>query len=54
MWQKEYNGSAQLDVEADAYCADLTLADFSDWRPPSDFELMTIVDYGTADGGWSR
>jgi hypothetical protein len=47
MWQKGYNGSVQLDIEADDYCAGLTLADFSDWRLPSDFELMTIVDYGT-------
>jgi len=47
-WQKEYNGSAQLFYETDDYCAGLTLAAFSDWRPPSDFELMTIVDYGTS------
>jgi hypothetical protein len=48
MWQKEYNGSRLLSVEGDDYCAGLTLADLSDWRLPSDFELMTIVDYGTA------
>ncbi len=48
IWQKAYNGSKQLDYEADVYCAGLTLADHSDWRVPSDFELMTIVDYGTA------
>jgi len=48
MWQKGYYGSAQLDVDAEDYCADMPLAGFFDWRVPSDFELMTIVDYGTA------
>ena len=47
MWQKEYNSTQLLSVEGDDYCASLALADLSDWRLPSDFELMTIVDYGT-------
>lgn len=47
MWQKVYNDSHLLSTEADEYCTGLTLAAHSDWRLPSDFELMTIVDYGT-------
>lgn len=47
IWQKEYDSSARFFLDADAYCAGLTLADLSGWRVPSDFELMTIVDYGT-------
>lgn len=46
-WQKDYSPSDQYDLDADGYCADLTLGGFSDWRVPSDLELMTIVDYGT-------
>jgi hypothetical protein len=47
IWQKEYDSSARSFLDADAYCAGLTLANLSGWRMPSDFELMTIVDYGT-------
>jgi hypothetical protein len=47
MWQREYNASEHYDSEAEGYCAGLSLAGFFDWRTPSDFELMTIVDYGS-------
>jgi len=48
IWQKEYDSSARFFLDADAYCAGLELAGLSGWRMPSDFELMTIVDYGAA------
>jgi hypothetical protein len=47
MWQKGGNAANRSSTEADEYCAGLTLAHFTDWRLPSDYELMTIVDYGT-------
>lgn len=33
-------------TEAIAYCEDLTLAGFTDWRLPDEFELQGIVHYG--------
>ena len=32
-------------AEAKTYCESLELGGYSDWRLPSEFELMTIVDY---------
>jgi cysteine-rich repeat protein len=33
-------------AQASAYCDDLTLAGFSDWRLPTRIELVSIVDHG--------
>jgi len=43
MWQRTV-ASASNYAGAIAYCDDLTLGGFSDWRLPSRFELITLVD----------
>ncbi len=45
-WQKSDDGVPRTWTNAVAYCGDLTLGDYTDWRLPETFELMTIVDYG--------
>jgi hypothetical protein len=35
---------------ARAYCPSLTLAGHTDWRLPSETELLSLVDYGVASG----
>jgi hypothetical protein len=53
MWQRDAytvstaaNGNgAQIFGQADAYCAELGLAGFHDWRVPSRIELVSLVDF---------
>ena len=47
MWQQEDDDTTRAWDEACSYCQDLVLGGYSDWRLPSVFELMSIVDYGT-------
>ena len=48
IWQD--NESVEKDWnEADSYCSNLTLGDYSDWRLPTRVELNSIVDYGRDD-----
>ena len=49
MWQQEDDGIERRLGEAMAYCEDLELADYSDWRLPDNYELQSIVDYGRHD-----
>ena len=46
MWQKQDDGTKRTWNAAGAYCAGLSLGGQSNWRLPSNKELMTIVDYG--------
>ncbi|ETR67352.1 MAG: hypothetical protein OMM_11699, partial [Candidatus Magnetoglobus multicellularis str. Araruama] len=45
MWQKEATTIAMTWQNAIAYCENLSLSDFSDWRLPTAHELRSIVDY---------
>ncbi|MEK6545569.1 MAG: DUF1566 domain-containing protein, partial [Nitrospinota bacterium] len=45
-WQKEDDNIERAWDNANTYCDDLTLGGYSDWRLPSDMELMSIVNYG--------
>lgn len=48
VWQKQDDGTLRTWDEAIAYCSGNTAGlPGSGWRLPTDFELMTIVDYGT-------
>lgn len=44
MWQQAEAG-AMTWTQAQAYCANLKLAQFNDWRLPTTIELRSIVDY---------
>ncbi|MGD2119168.1 MAG: DUF1566 domain-containing protein [Chromatiales bacterium] len=48
MWQQTDDGKKRNWQEALAYCQDLPLAGFDDWRLPNVKELQSIVDYGRA------
>ena len=45
-WQKEDDNIERAWDNANTYCDDLTLGGSTDWRLPSDMELMSIVNYG--------
>jgi hypothetical protein len=47
-WQKADDTVLRYQVEAAAYCDDLSLGGFSDWRLPTRMELLTIVDASRA------
>lgn len=49
MWQRSNNVAAMTWPEAGAFCRDLVLDGYHDWRLPSFLELATIVDYGSAN-----
>ncbi len=46
MWQYAEELQQRTWVEALAYCEDLELAGFTDWRLPSIKELQSIINYG--------
>ena len=46
MWQRADDGVKRDWYDANDYCEGLALGGQSDWRLPSDMELVTIVDYG--------
>lgn len=45
-WQKQDDATTRNWTDAGTYCTNLSLAG-TGWRLPTEFELMTIVDYGT-------
>lgn len=45
VWQKQDDATNRIWDAANTYCTNLVLAG-PGWRLPTDFELMTIVDYG--------
>src|SRR3990167_8271428 len=47
IWQKEDDNTTRTWSNAGTYCDNLTLGWQSDWRLPSDMELMSIVNYET-------
>ncbi|MFZ3136138.1 MAG: DUF1566 domain-containing protein [Thermodesulfovibrionales bacterium] len=46
IWQREDDGTARSWTNAANYCENLSLDGHADWRLPTYFELLTIVDYG--------
>jgi hypothetical protein len=46
MWQQADDGVARDWDNAIAYCEDLNLDGYSDWRQPSLMDLVSIVNYG--------
>ena len=44
-WQDDVSSVSKTWTEAIAYCEDLTLEEYSDWRLPNRNELLSIVDY---------
>ncbi len=48
MWQKSYNKEKKNWKDALAYCENLTLAGFDDWRLPNIQELRSIVKYDSS------
>jgi len=53
MWAREDNGSDIQQPQALAYCRDLRLAGFRDWRLPEIGELEQIYDPSVVSGTWS-
>lgn len=49
MWQRSGSMAAMTWPEAGAYCRDLAIDGYHDWRLPSFLELTTIVNYGAAN-----
>lgn len=45
MWQQADDGVERTWYDAVAYCQDLELGGYTDWRLPAYRELLTIVDY---------
>ena len=46
MWQQADDGVVRNPADASAYCEDLVLGGYMDWRLPSRQELVSIIDYG--------
>jgi hypothetical protein len=49
MWQREDDGTTRTWTDAGNYCENLPLDGYTDWRLPTYFELLTIVDYGRSN-----
>ncbi len=47
VWQQQNDDLKRTWADAGAYCSDLTLAGYTDWRMPTMIELFGLVDYGT-------
>ncbi|MFK5975196.1 MAG: DUF1566 domain-containing protein, partial [Sulfurovum sp.] len=50
IWQKEDDNSPKTLSVAQTYCADLTIASYSNWQLPSVEELFSILDKGSDFG----
>jgi hypothetical protein len=48
IWQQDEGGNMTWEA-ALAYCEELSLAGFSDWRLPNKNELQSIIDYTTTN-----
>ncbi len=49
VWQQPMGSAATLtQTDALTYCASLSLGGFTDWRLPTDAELVSLVDTGQA------
>ena len=46
MWQQTISTEAYTWEDAGSYCSNLTYGGYSDWRLPTPFELLSIVDNG--------
>ena len=46
IWQDNNDITSMPHSEAETYCTDLVLADYSDWRLPEIEELQSIINYG--------
>jgi len=44
MWQQQDDGTTRTWEEAIAYCENLSLANYSDWRLPNYKELLSLTD----------
>ncbi len=47
MWQQQDDDIERTWTDAINYCDNLTLAGYNDWRLPDEYQLQSIVDYGT-------
>lgn len=45
MWQRNLDDGSYNWVDAQAYCADLELSGYCDWRLPTRIEWVSIIDY---------
>jgi hypothetical protein len=50
MWQQADSGTGMIWEDALAFCEDLSLAGYDDWRLPNAKELQSIVDYTRSPG----
>jgi hypothetical protein len=50
MWQQGVPAQQVPWADAVAYCADVTLAGHSDWRVPTEIELVSLIDGGVSSG----
>jgi len=51
IWQQADDGTGRTWDQATTHCADLELGGRTDWRLPTRFELLGIVDHGGAENG---
>jgi len=51
MWQKQDDGTTRQWSDAGNYCTNLSLGGYSDWRMPTQKELMTVTDYSIPGPG---
>jgi hypothetical protein len=54
IWQKSDDGQTRNWAEALAYCQNLQLAGYQDWRLPNAKELQSIVDYSRPEPALDR
>ena len=51
MWKKDESGELSF-KDALAYCRDLRLGGYDDWRLPNIREIATLIDLNHTDGTW--
>ncbi len=47
VWQRKDDDTLRRWADASSYCENLNLGGYTDWRLPTEYELQTILDYGT-------